>query len=59
MMIQCSELSVLTTVEQQNHAFHLSLTALLGKDIYDFGEFLAHPILSALSGTKKECLLIS
>ena len=53
----CSELSDLSTAEQQSHSFHLSLAALLGKDIYNFGELLAHPILSALNGTPNEWLV--
>ena len=53
----CSELSDLSTVEKQSHSFHLSLAALLGKDIYNFGELLAHPILSALNGTPNEWLV--
>jgi 26S proteasome regulatory subunit N9 len=53
----CSELSDLSKEEQQNHAFHLSLAALLGKGIFNFGELLAHPILSALTGTPNEWLV--
>lgn len=30
----------------QNLAFDLSLAALLGENIYNFGELLAHPIVS-------------
>ncbi|XP_010518936.1 PREDICTED: 26S proteasome non-ATPase regulatory subunit 13 homolog B-like [Tarenaya hassleriana] len=37
-------------------AFDLSLSALLGDDIYNFGELLAHPILNSLSGSKVEWL---
>merc|ERR1712141_611837 len=53
----CSELSDLTLEEQQSHAFHLSLAALLGKGIYNFGELLAHPVLQTLKGTPKEWLI--
>jgi 26S proteasome regulatory subunit N9 len=53
----CSQLSDLSKEEQQNHAFHLSLAALLGKGIFNFGELLAHPILSALNGTPNEWLV--
>ncbi|XP_057518777.1 26S proteasome non-ATPase regulatory subunit 13 homolog A-like [Amaranthus tricolor] len=37
-------------------AFDLSLSALLGDNIYNFGELLAHPILKSLIGTKVEWL---
>jgi len=53
----CSELSDLSKDEQQSHAFHLSLAALLGKDVYNFGELLAHPILTSLNGTPNEWLI--
>lgn len=53
----CSELSDLSMEEQQSHAFHLSLAALLGKDVYNFGELLAHPVLATLNGTANEWLV--
>ncbi|CAL9099232.1 26S proteasome non-ATPase regulatory subunit 13 homolog B-like [Musa acuminata AAA Group] len=37
-------------------AFDLSLSALLGDNIYNFGELLAHPIINILIGTKVEWL---
>ncbi|KAK4490827.1 hypothetical protein RD792_001542 [Penstemon davidsonii] len=37
-------------------AFDLSLSALLGENIYNFGELLAHPIIKSLVGTKVEWL---
>ncbi|XP_051219151.1 26S proteasome non-ATPase regulatory subunit 13 homolog B isoform X1 [Lolium perenne] len=49
-----------TTVEslsepfKQNLAFDLSLAALLGDNIYNFGELLAHPIIHSLVGTAVE-----
>jgi hypothetical protein len=33
----------------QDLAFDLSLAALLGDNIYNFGELLAHPIVNSLS----------
>eukprot|EP00262_Sarcandra_glabra_P021882 TRINITY_DN942_c0_g1_i1.p1 TRINITY_DN942_c0_g1~~TRINITY_DN942_c0_g1_i1.p1 ORF type:complete len:387 (+),score=63.65 TRINITY_DN942_c0_g1_i1:236-1396(+) len=51
-----------TTVESLSEtfkldlAFDLSLSALLGENIYNFGELLAHPILKSLLGTKVEWL---
>lgn len=35
-------------------AFDLSLAALLGDNIYNFGELLAHPIINSLIGSKVE-----
>ncbi|PIA61080.1 hypothetical protein AQUCO_00300536v1 [Aquilegia coerulea] len=35
-------------------AFDLSLSALLGDNIYNFGELLSHPIIKSLFGTKVE-----
>ncbi|RZS10380.1 hypothetical protein BHM03_00041603, partial [Ensete ventricosum] len=40
----------------QDLAFDLSLSALLGDNIYNFGELLAHPIINILIGTKVEWL---
>ncbi|CAH2046285.1 unnamed protein product [Thlaspi arvense] len=37
-------------------AFDLSLSALLGENIYNFGELLAHPVLKSLLGTNVEWL---
>ncbi|KAJ6814054.1 26S proteasome non-ATPase regulatory subunit 13-like protein B [Iris pallida] len=51
-----------TTVESLSNefkldlAFDLSLAALLGDNIYNFGELLAHPIINSLLGTKVEWL---
>ena len=53
----CCELGDLSKEEQQSQAFHLSLAALLGKDVYNFGELLAHPVLNALNGTPNEWLV--
>ncbi|PON63335.1 Winged helix-turn-helix DNA-binding domain containing protein [Parasponia andersonii] len=37
-------------------AFDLSLSALLGDNIYNFGELLAHPLIKSLLGAKVEWL---
>nr|XP_043627664.1 26S proteasome non-ATPase regulatory subunit 13 homolog B-like [Erigeron canadensis] len=37
-------------------AFDLSLSALLGENIYNFGELLANPVIKSLLGTKVEWL---
>lgn len=53
----CTELSTLTKDDRIDQAFKLSLAALLGKDIFNFGELLAHPILDDLKGTDKEWIV--
>ena len=55
----CTDLNSLTKEERIEQAFNLSLAALLGKDIFNFGELLAHPILEDLKGTNqvKHCKL--
>jgi len=53
----CTDLSTLSKEERKDQAFNLSLAALLGKDIFNFGELLAHPILDDLKGTNKEWIV--
>jgi len=53
----CADLTELSMPDQQSHAFHLCLAALLGKDVYNFGELLAHAILSSLKGTPNAWLV--
>jgi len=44
----------LTGEEKLGRAHDLALAALLGEEIYNFGELLMHPILSSLDGTPHE-----
>lgn len=46
----------LSTSFKLDLAFDLSLAALLGDNIYNFGELLAHPIMTSLIETKVEWL---
>jgi 26S proteasome regulatory subunit N9 len=46
-----------TVVEQMTLAFDLSLAALLGKGLFNFGELLAHPVLSTLKATPQQWLV--
>lgn len=46
MHIVCIDNLPFDTVMCQDLAFDLSLAALLGDNIYNFGELLAHPIVS-------------
>lgn len=50
----CMELDDIPAGEQLERAFHLSLAALLGEGVYNFGELLAHGVLDALRGTDKQ-----
>lgn len=52
----CTEYEDLTKEEQAKHAFFLSLAALLGEGVFNFGELLAHKILESLTGTENEWL---
>uniref|UniRef100_A0A914QVE8 26S proteasome non-ATPase regulatory subunit 13 n=1 Tax=Panagrolaimus davidi TaxID=227884 RepID=A0A914QVE8_9BILA len=47
----CEDAQKLTKQEKHVQAMLLGFAALLGEDIYNFGELLAHPILNALRGT--------
>ncbi|KAL5010475.1 hypothetical protein ScPMuIL_012780 [Solemya velum] len=53
----CTKLEDIPAGEQVERAFNLSLAALLGDGVYNFGELLAHPILESLRGTDKEWLV--
>lgn len=49
----CTELKTIPLEEQKTRAYTLSLAALLGDGVYNFGELLAHPILESLQGSDK------
>jgi 26S proteasome regulatory subunit N9 len=53
----CTDVEDLSMVEQAKHAFFLSLAALLGEGVYNFGELLAHKVLESLKGTENEWLI--
>lgn len=53
----CVEVSAMKIGDQIDRALHLSLAALLGNDIYNFGELLAHPVLQSLHGTEHGWLI--
>ncbi|CAL1697609.1 unnamed protein product [Somion occarium] len=52
--LACIELSEIDPEERVLRAHDLSIAALLGDAIYNFGELLMHPILDALDGTPHE-----
>ena len=49
--LACAEMSELSLPEKQERAYDLSIAALLGDSIYNFGELLLHPILDSLTNT--------
>eukprot|EP00730_Choanoeca_flexa_P019613 TRINITY_DN9589_c0_g1_i7.p1 TRINITY_DN9589_c0_g1~~TRINITY_DN9589_c0_g1_i7.p1 ORF type:complete len:405 (+),score=105.68 TRINITY_DN9589_c0_g1_i7:175-1389(+) len=53
----CIEVDTLPVDEQVQRAFDLSLAALLGKGIYNFGELLSHPIIKVLNDTDKSWVI--
>ncbi|KAI5842603.1 hypothetical protein DFP73DRAFT_595962 [Morchella snyderi] len=50
--LACVNVTDLSTSEQQERAYNLSVAALLGETIYNFGELLLHPILDSLKNTE-------
>lgn len=53
----CIDLTDLKEIDLQQRAFNLSLAALLGNEIYNFGELLAHDVLQYLKNTEHEWLI--
>ncbi|ORX93525.1 PCI-domain-containing protein [Basidiobolus meristosporus CBS 931.73] len=56
LFLACVNLDDLSEVEKVERAYDLSLAALLGETIYNFGELLMHPILSVLKEGEHEWL---
>jgi len=52
-----ANLESIPLVDSQTMAFDLGVAALVAKEIHNFGELIAHPILLTLNGTKGEWLL--
>lgn len=53
----CRDFESLSATERKDRAFYLGLAAILGDDIYNFGELLMHPILESLNGTQDQWLV--
>lgn len=53
----CMDISTIPEPELQQRAFSLSLAALLGSDVYNFGELLAHQVLEYLKPTEHAWLV--
>ncbi|KAK9469836.1 hypothetical protein V1512DRAFT_257125 [Lipomyces arxii] len=54
--LACINISSLPIASQRERAYDLSIAALLGDTIYNFGELLLHPVLESLIGTEYEWL---
>ncbi|KAI8352077.1 hypothetical protein BD560DRAFT_409073 [Blakeslea trispora] len=54
--LACINISDLNEADRIGRAYDLSLSALLGDMIYNFGELLMHPILDSLTGTEHDWL---
>ncbi|KAE9552068.1 hypothetical protein FO519_004725 [Halicephalobus sp. NKZ332] len=53
----CEDAQRLSQQEQHDQAMLLGFAALLGENIYNFGELLAHPVLESLKGTNEQWLV--
>jgi len=53
----CMDITQLPEAELQLRAFNLSLAALLGNEVYNFGELLAHEVLQYLKPTENAWLV--
>jgi len=53
----CTDVDEMSKEEQAKHAFFLSLAALLGDKVFNFGELLAHKVLESLKGGENEWLI--
>ncbi|XP_066922807.1 26S proteasome non-ATPase regulatory subunit 13-like [Clytia hemisphaerica] len=53
----CLDITELKGDELRQRAFNLSLAALLGNEVYNFGELLAHDVLEYLKGTEHAWLI--
>lgn len=53
----CVKVEDIPASVQKEQAFYLSLAALLGDGIYNFGELLMHPILTSLNSTQDNWLV--
>ena len=54
----CSELNERTDAANASLAVHLCLAALLGKNVFNFGELLAHPIVEFLESEPEQAWLV-
>lgn len=57
LFLACIDLDKIPMEKQQQRAYDLAIAALLGDDIYNFGELLLHPILEAIKNTEYSWLV--
>lgn len=55
--LACVDIADLSAVQRVDTAFELSLAALLGVGVYNFGELLSHPVLASLQQTDKQWIV--
>lgn len=53
----CTDLATVPLAEQQTWAFDISIAALLGDNVFNFGELLSNGVLQSLEGTPNEWLV--
>eukprot|EP00771_Trimastix_marina_P000208 gnl/Trimastix_PCT/1217.p1 GENE.gnl/Trimastix_PCT/1217~~gnl/Trimastix_PCT/1217.p1 ORF type:complete len:373 (-),score=117.32 gnl/Trimastix_PCT/1217:9-1106(-) len=53
MHLSFTDLDALAPVEQEDLAFELGLAAILAKDVFSFGELIAHPIFERLTASPR------
>jgi len=57
MYLVYTPLETILITEQQSLSFDMGIAALVAQDIHNFGELLAHPVLSSLKGSNREWLI--
>jgi 26S proteasome regulatory subunit N9 len=57
LFLACIDLDRVPIYKQQQRAYDLAIAALLGDEIYNFGELLLHPILEAVKNTEYSWLV--
>jgi len=55
--LACAKLEDIPLDEQRLLAFDLAIASLIGENVYNFGELLAHPILQSLRKTDREWMI--
>ncbi|KAI8063183.1 hypothetical protein BC940DRAFT_307765 [Gongronella butleri] len=56
LFLACVDVDDMPQQEKEERAYDLSMSALLGDSIYNFGELLMHPILDSLTNTQHDWL---
>ncbi|CAO3630164.1 unnamed protein product [Cunninghamella echinulata] len=56
LFLACVNLDEMSDTEKVERAYDLAMSALLGDNIYNFGELLMHPVLDSLTNTENDWL---